>query len=71
MAENLISMDEWNDKKSQDMWRFQERMKADPTGIACPKCGAELFADRTITLTSNPPQTPVSCPKCGYNGSIY
>ena len=56
---------------------FQERHKfiaygiATPCGIACPKCKTELMADYTISLTSNPPQTPVHCPKCDYRGSIH
>lgn len=40
-----------------------------PNGIACPKCGAELWDDLTRQLTSNPPQTPIYCKKCGYSGS--
>lgn len=40
-------------------------------GIACPKCGEELWDDLTRVMTSNPPQTPVSCKKCGYSGSRH
>lgn len=42
-----------------------------PNGIACPKCGAELWDDCTRVLTSNPPQTPIFCKKCGYAGSRF
>jgi len=40
-----------------------------PNGIACPKCGAELWdSDPTRMLASNPPQKNVNCPGCGYVG---
>ena len=42
-----------------------------PNGIACPKCGAELFDDTTRVLTSLPPQTPIFCKKCDYSSSRF
>jgi DNA-directed RNA polymerase subunit RPC12/RpoP len=42
-----------------------------PNGIACPKCGAELFDMANICLTSMPPKTPVECKACGWRGSRY
>lgn len=40
-------------------------------GIACPKCGKELYdSSPMVTLTSNPPQKNVACMSetCGYVG---
>lgn len=40
-------------------------------GIACPKCGDELYDTcPNITLTSHPAQKNIGCLKngCGYNG---
>lgn len=38
-------------------------------GIACPKCGTELFdSNPNITLSSWPAQKNVHCDKCGYVG---
>jgi hypothetical protein len=39
-----------------------------PNGIACPKCGAELYDTTMMVLTSNPPQKTVGCKECGYHG---
>lgn len=37
-------------------------------GIACPKCGSEMFdTNPMMTLTSFPPQKDVGC-QCGYRG---
>ena len=37
-------------------------------GIACPRCGSELWdSNPMITLTSNPPKKNVHC-TCGYRG---
>lgn len=40
-------------------------------GIACPKCGAELFDTQpNMTLTSNPPKKYIGCRAdgCDYTG---
>ena len=38
-------------------------------GIACPKCGAELWdSNPMVALTSYPPQAHVHCPACDYCG---
>lgn len=45
------------------------RDKPHPNGIACPKCGKELWdSSPNVTLTSSPPQKNVHCPACGYHG---
>jgi DNA-directed RNA polymerase subunit RPC12/RpoP len=42
-----------------------------PNGLACPKCGAELWdSNPMIVLASYPPQKNVHCPSCNYRTSI-
>lgn len=37
-------------------------------GVACPKCGDEMYdTNPNLTLTSNPPKKSVHC-KCGFSG---
>ena len=48
--------------------RDQEAKNGSLSGIACPACGKELREDRTITLTSDPPQRNVWCDACGHRG---
>lgn len=35
------------------------------TDIKCPICGAFIFCDESMVLTSNPPQHRYYCPECG------
>ena len=35
------------------------------TDIKCPICGAFIFCDESMILTSNPPQRRYYCPECG------
>ncbi len=35
------------------------------TDIKCPVCGAFIFCDESMILTSNPPQHRYYCPECG------
>ena len=44
------------------------RQQSRPNGLACPDCGKELRDVLGVTLTSDPPRTPVEC-ECGYTGS--
>lgn len=38
-------------------------------GIACPKCGGELFDDDPkMVFASSPPKKSVSCGNCNYSG---
>ena len=56
---------------NSDARKFYRRMGEDSpckNGIACPKCGKELFDTRpTMMLASDPPQKAVHC-ECGYSG---
>ena len=70
MIKKLISLEE----HEKEFWKRHNLTKAGasvPCGIACPRCNDELLADTTITLTSNPSQTPVYCSKCKWKGSIH
>ena len=65
---DLITLEE----HEQSFWEnYGPITTSSPCGIKCPKCGAELQANYSISLTSNPPQTPVYCPKCKWSGSIH
>jgi len=48
---------------------FQNGQNPHPNGIACPKCGKELWdSNPMLTLTSNPPKKDIHCPACDYRG---
>ena len=40
-----------------------------PTGIACPKCGAEMFTTNESYPTS-PPRRIIKCSRCGNEEGI-
>ena len=43
---------------------------AQPLGIACPKCGAELVNPTPqVEFPTYPPQIRIACPKCGHQGA--
>jgi hypothetical protein len=67
-----------SDKTLRDWYVFNdERAKLlqapigpEPNGIACPRCGEELWDTQpNITLTSNPPRKEVHCPSCGFTST--
>ena len=68
MKKKLINLAEHNSQASSIQWSM---MNSSPrlNGIACPKCGEELY-DSTpmVTLTSMPAQKNVHCSKCDYVG---
>jgi hypothetical protein len=65
-ADRLITFDEhWNHR-----YNLQDIIRSAHTGIACPVCGAELKADYSLLLTSNPPKTRAWCEKCEWEGFI-
>ena len=37
----------------------------------CPICGSPMTIERSIVLTTNPPQYKRKCPKCGYTDTTY
>jgi len=64
----LKSLEESNSQNREFFYKLNDNSPV-PNGIACPKCGEELFdSTPNIVLTSYPPQHNVNCPKCGYTG---
>jgi C4-type Zn-finger protein len=69
MSKKLKTLDEHN-STARAVHSFDYN-KPQTNGIACPKCGEELYDSQPMmTLTSNPPQKNVACMKenCGYVG---
>jgi uncharacterized protein with PIN domain len=68
MSKQLKSLDEHNAQARE----FQRNMNDNSprlNGIACPKCGEELYdSNPMMTLTSMPTQKNVHCSKCDYIG---
>lgn len=56
-ANSYIAQEETIVKSSNSMVR--------ETDIKCPICGAFIFCDESMILTSNPPQHRYYCPECG------
>jgi hypothetical protein len=66
----LISMEENNHVAFENA--NYDYNKPQLNGIACPKCGAELYdSEPMITMTSNPPQKSVHCSECKYKGNRF
>lgn len=66
MTKILKSLSEFNEERR---WFYEDNTKPKPNGIACPKCGEELWdKEPSITYTSNPPQKKVACIACDYEG---
>lgn len=65
-----MTWDEFVEMRTHDMktndWGHYTEMIA-----ACPKCGAYLFRDNTVILTSMPPQHKYICKKCEWVGYTY
>lgn len=54
---------------SQARTRYYANRLVVRNGIACPKCGSELYDNEpNVTLTTDPPETRVKCTKCDYQG---
>jgi len=61
----LISLDEWNSRKAQPAPQIHWN------GIACPKCGKEMYdVNPNVVLTMDPPMVNVGC-SCGYHGTRF
>ena len=66
MEKKLITLEENYLSKSIDMFNHNEPIL---NGIACPKCGEELFdSNPMITLASYPAKKNINCSKCDYVG---
>lgn len=62
----LISLEDHNKR----MHELYNPPKSKGNGIACPKCGFELYdSSPNMTLTSDPPQMNVACTNCEWRGT--
>ncbi len=57
-----------NEQREEEYWRVQKLLGPHENGIACPKCGEELWDSNSYILSSIPPKKDVHCPECGYKG---
>lgn len=65
----MKSLDEAN---GETLERRAKMKGPQPNGIACSKCGAEMYdSEPGLALLSDPPQTPIKCPKCGWKSTRY
>jgi len=67
-ASKLKSLNEHND----NVWRNFNISRFSYSGIACPKCGSELYYNNPdMVLTSNPPKRSVECKNCKHTDYVY
>jgi|688.fasta_scaffold613011_1 hypothetical protein len=68
MSKKLKNLDEYNAQQNNLHWQLNSN-EPQLNGIACPKCGEELYdSNPMMTLTSMPPKKNVHCSKCDYVG---
>lgn len=68
MSKKLKNLDEYNAQQNNLHWQLNSN-ELQLNGIACPKCGEELYdSNPMMTLTSMPPKKNVHCSKCDYVG---
>jgi uncharacterized protein with PIN domain len=67
----LISLETYNKERAEQLACVRATIdKKFPNGIACPKCGMELYDSSPLTvLTSNPPRLQVECYECDFSGA--
>jgi hypothetical protein len=61
----LQSLEDYNKETKQIRSLYVDYPRLN--GLACPKCGRELYDSNGMVLTSNPPQKQVHC-NCGFVG---
>ena len=67
-ASKLKSLKDHND----NVWRNFNISRFSYSGIACPKCGYELYYNNPdMVLTSNPPKRSVECKNCKHTDYVY
>jgi DNA repair exonuclease SbcCD ATPase subunit len=67
-ASKLKSLNEHND----NVWRNFNISRFSYSGIACPKCGSELYYNNPdMVFTSNPPKRSVVCKNCKHTDYVY
>jgi ribosomal protein S27AE len=68
MSKKLKNLDEHN-AEAMSLFFVLNGNSPILNGIACPKCGEELYDSKPmVTLTSFPPKKNVHCSKCDYVG---
>lgn len=68
VKKKMLTLEEHNEKMLN---RFNCDNAPCPNGIACPKCGKELYDSAPMTsLLTYPPQKVVHC-SCGFMGYRY
>jgi len=66
MAKKLITLEEHDSIKAVNIYNHNSPRL---NGIACPKCGEELYdSNPMVTLASYPPKKNIKCSKCDYVG---
>ena len=66
----LKSLEEHNNSKLNGV--YSKNVLKNGTGIACPKCGNELYyTNPDVMLTSHPPQQAVHCKNCLHIDYVY
>ena len=61
-----------HDMERTEKWKCGDSNDAEPNGIACPECGAELRdVQRGISVHTNgqPPRCNVWCKACDWRGT--
>jgi DNA-directed RNA polymerase subunit M/transcription elongation factor TFIIS len=67
-ASKLKSLNEHND----NVWRNFNISRFSYSGLACPKCGSELYYNNpNMVLTSYPPKRSVECKNCKHTDYVY
>lgn len=59
----MKKLKQWADVKGSTLHN------ASKSGIACPKCGNELFVRNDFVLATYPPQRQYFCDVCGFVGT--
>jgi len=68
MSKKLKDLNEHNAQRNNFHWQLNSN-EPQLNGIACPKCGEELYdSNPMMILTSMPPKKNVHCSKCDYVG---
>lgn len=60
---DLIPWDDWMESKNATIF-----INAEPTQLACPKCGNRIYKRTDISLTCYPPKQQYFCSKCDWVG---
>lgn len=63
---DLKNLDSFNEEKSKS---YSSLSVPRLNGIACPKCGSELYdSNPSFSLMTYPPKKAINCSKCEYTG---